>query len=56
VTGACAGTESIKNGSGDYTAERADLLGSPSVAELRAALQRLREEEAKREEPGTLDS
>lgn len=35
--------QQFETGSGDYTAERAGILGTPSVAELGDALQRLRE-------------
>ncbi len=41
--------QQFETGSGDYTAERAGLLGTPSVAELGEALRRLRTGE--RDEP-----
>jgi len=34
--------QQFETGSGDYTTDRAGLLGTPSVAELGEALQRLR--------------
>lgn len=34
--------QQFETGSGDYTAERAGLLGTPSVSQLEEALQRLR--------------
>lgn len=37
--------QQFNKGSGDYTAERAELLGNPTVAQLGEALQRMRDEE-----------
>jgi hypothetical protein len=37
--------QQFQTGSGDYTAERAELLGNPTVAQLGEALQRMRDEE-----------
>lgn len=36
--------QQFDTGSGDYTAERAELLGKPTVAQLGEALQRMREQ------------
>lgn len=38
--------QQLQPGSGDYTAERAELLGTPTVAELGEALRKLRDEDA----------
>jgi hypothetical protein len=37
--------QQFQPGSGDYTAERAELLGTPTVAELGEALRKLRDEQ-----------
>jgi hypothetical protein len=37
--------QQFETGSGDYTAERAERLGKPTVAQLGEALQRMRDEE-----------
>ncbi|HEX2077624.1 MAG TPA: hypothetical protein VHG08_07935 [Longimicrobium sp.] len=42
--------QQFENGSGDYTAERAELLGNPGVAEIVEALAELRESQAKQDE------
>lgn len=40
--------QQFETGSGDYTAERADLLGAPSVTQLAERLRNLRAGEAER--------
>jgi hypothetical protein len=42
--------QQFENGSGDYTAERAELLGTPTVAQLAESLQRLHAGDAARVE------
>jgi hypothetical protein len=42
--------QQFENGSGDYTAERAELLGTPTLAELAESLQRLRARDPKQVE------
>ncbi len=42
--------QQFENGSGDYTAERAELQGNPTVAEIVEALAKRRPEQAEQDE------